>query len=239
LLRNPNSKKWSLTVLARRTPLGAGLLIVAAWSGAICQSSYADIDFSFGTDQDHYDVSVGGSVPVQVYLYETVTGEDSSLLVAEDGLFQAQVTIERSGAVPTDPAILFDYTPNTAEFDDAWSPEENAFTESELDLTQFVDIDSIIGPTGVDLDGGVRRVWLLTATVQGGDVLGETTTFSVLDNPLFEDTFTFLGPDVLDPLIASAGFTVTTVPEPSSVLLLLQLGALCGIACWRRRRRGG
>ena len=224
---------------ARTTPFWSAVGIIAAWSCLLCQPSYGAIGFSFGTDQDHYKVMVGSDVDVEVYLYETVTGGDSSLLVADDGLFSAQVTIERTGVVPTDPAILVDYTPNTAEFDDLLGPSQNVFTDSELDLTQFVDIDATSGPTGVDLGGGVRRVWLLTLTVQAGSVYGETTTFSVLDNPSFDETFTFLALDPLDPQINAAEFSLTAVPEPATVIVWLLLGAPCAIACWRRRRPAG
>ena len=230
----------SLAMHARTAPFWTAVAVIAAWSCLLCQPVYGAVEFAFGTDQDHYQVMVGSDVDVQVYLYETVTGGDSSVLVADEGLSQAQVTIQRSGAVPSDPAILVDYTSNTVEFDDLLlGPWESVFTDSELDLTQFVDIAAISGPTGVDLGGGVRRVWLLTLTIQAGSVYGETTTFSVLDNPSFDETLTFLGFDPLDPEIAPAEFTLTAVPEPASVIVWLLLGAPCAIACWRRRRRAG
>ena len=66
-------------MFARKMHFWIALVSVAGWGWVLCQPSYAGIEFSFGTDQDNYSVLGGSNVDVEVYLYETVTGGDSSL----------------------------------------------------------------------------------------------------------------------------------------------------------------
>ena len=210
---------------AREMPRWIALLLAIGWLGVVCPSTYAAIEFYFDTDQDVYTVLPGGTVDVDVFLFEKVTSPDSSRLVAEDGLSVAQVSIERIVA-PPGPAGIGGYTPNLLEFDDLFSPIENWVAEDLLDITQMVDIGATSGPTGVDLGGGIRRVYLLTMSIQGGSAVGDTT-FSVYDNPLFEETLTFdFLADPLDSLIQPAEFTVSTIPEPSTFIIFMVLGAL-------------
>jgi hypothetical protein len=202
------------------------------------------ITYSFVTDQTSYTVAAGGSVGVTVYLQETVSDGDTSLLVDEDGLFQAQVTVDRNAVVPTDPATIASYSLNGA-FDDV--PSINVDTNSTLNVTQFVGIGASSGPDGVEDPGNssIRQVMLLSMTIQAGAVPGETTTFDVLDDPNFLETQTFSSLIDLDDApygIAPFQFFVTTeavaVPEPSTVMLMLSLGGVCGgIFVLRRRRR--
>ena len=226
----------SLAMHARTAPFWTAVGIIAAWSCLLCQPSHAAVEFYFDTDQDVYTVLPGGTVDVDVFLFEKVTSPDLSRLVAEDGLSMAQVTIERMVA-PPGPAVIGGYAPNLLEFDDLFSPIENWVAEDLLDITQMVDIGAISGPTGVDLGGGVRRVYLLTMSIQGGSAVGDTT-FSVYDNPLFDETLTFdLLADPLDPLIQAAEFTVSTIPEPSTLTIFVVLGILGAAVSVIRRRR--
>jgi hypothetical protein len=175
-------------------------------------------------------------VDVDVFLFERVTSPDSSRLVAEDGLTQAQVSIARILA-PPGPAAIGGYAPNLLEFDDLFSPIENTVEEDLLDITQLVDVGAVSGPTGVDLGGGTRRVYLLTVSIQGGSAVGDTT-FSVYDNPLFDETLTFdFLADPLDPLLQPAEFTVSTIPEPGTFIIFMVLGTLGAAVSVIRRWR--
>lgn len=210
------------------------LLTIACWDG-VCSTSDAAIEFCFDTDQDTYTVLPGQTVHVDVFLLERVSGGDVSRLAAEDGLSQAQVAIERI-AGPTDAASITGFLPNLSEFDDPFSPIENALSEDLLDVTQLVDMGAVSGPTGVDLGGGVRSVYLLTVTIQGATATGQST-FDVYDNSLFDETLTFdflTAP--LDSSLQPGQFTVSTVPEPPMGMIVLTASGLAILFSRRARR---
>jgi len=210
-------------------------LAVAGVVLLLCPAAHGNSTYSFATDQALYTALPGETVTVNVYLMETTTS-GGSRLVDEWGLSSAQVTIQRSVEPPIAPAWISGYTANTAEFSDLISPWENQFLPSVLDLTQFVDIFAPSGPTGVG-SGGVRSVWLLDANILVGAAVGETTTFTVEDNPFFDETLTFLGLDPLDPEIASTEFSVTAVPEPMTVVATSMGLISLGVELLHRRRR--
>ena len=102
------------------------------------------------------------------------------------------------------------------------------------------------GVQPVAIDANTYRILLGTFTIQAGDVLGETTTFSVDDceNPLTPGTDynTFYWDDILaenplDPLLTSASFSVTVVPEPGTLILVISAGVVMLCLLFKKRFR--
>jgi hypothetical protein len=211
-------------------------MTVTAAGGGSGGTAVAGITYSFVSDQDAYIVAPGGTVNVQVFLQETVDGTDTSLLVSENGLSSAQVTLQRISPEPIEPALITAYTP---DFDPpTHAVIENVFTSSELDVSQIADIGAPSGPMGLDLGGGVRRVPLLTAAVQAGTIRTEVTTFRLSDFPPIPETVTWNNMLPLDDLISPFEFTVTAIPEPSTIFMVLTLaGVSLGLSVLRRRTR--
>ena len=55
-----------------------------------------------------------------------------------------------------------------------------------------------------------------TFTVQGGLIPLQTTTFTLSDVPVSNDTLTWTTGTVLDPQITASTFNVTILPEPAT-----------------------
>lgn len=201
-------------------------------AAACSMSAWADVTYSYGVSTSLLELAPGATGEVELYLIETTTGDSISRLVDEDGLNSAQVSVLLTGTAPSDPAILTDAIANESEFNDLFGPTIG-ISPTSVSIYEVLDIEELTGPTGTDLGGGVRSVLLGSVTITAGSVVGETTSFSVEDDGLFDDTVTLLGIDPIDPLIAATSFDVTVVPEPAS-LALLCLGAFPLIA--RRRR---
>jgi hypothetical protein len=193
-------------------------------------------------------VDAGGSVNINVYLEETVSGGSLSLLATENGLYSAQLTVNREAPPPTDAASIAGFSINPAFNDTNLPPGPPApdvtFTDSQLNGLLLVNFFDGSGPPGVvdPINSNIRRVHLLTLNVQTEAVQGVTTKFTVLDDPtaFLTSTFFFTSLDQNPPYgIGPWPFEVSTaIPEPSTVAMLLSLGGVCGgIFVLRRRRK--
>jgi hypothetical protein len=221
----------------RRVPTTATRLVIAALAFGISafstRSASADITYQYVTDASDYQVIAGQSVVVPLYLQETVTGADTSLLAAEDGLFGAGLTVSRV-TEPSSPAFFdaldlnpsFDFgTPVNSTSPGTFTPADNSASLNEA-------VAEPDGVQAVDLGGGISRVFLGSVTIQAGNVLQQATAFSVGPNgDTGGNTLTFTnfydlditsGSPAFTGALASPAFTftVTAVPEPASLSLL-------------------
>lgn len=195
----------------------------------------ARADFIYQFEQSNYTVAPGGTVPVRVFLQETVTTQ-----LRDEGLFSGAVKVNWDNApVPSDPARVLqdaDIVPN---------PGFNGFTLLERTATSAA-LYGEIQNNPADLLHPVEtsapfRILLGTFTFTAGLVNGQVTHLQAKDfDPSLDETVTGQG-HVLDSAISVGTATVTVtaasaVPEPSSVVLALLGGvSLCGYG-WLRRR---
>ena len=197
----------------------------------------ADVIYSFVADQAAYDVNPGGTVSVDVYLQETLTGGSASQLVAQHGLFSFDVAIW-PGSLVSDPAAVISAAADS-RFDDTRNDITTDHVRAGLDVNIHI-LDSE-GVTAEQVDAVTYRVLLATFTIQGGSVPDEVTAFSLTDyeNPSSSgpDNNTFYWDDIsasnpLDSVIGAGSFDVTVVPEPATMALL----AMGGLVIVRRRK---
>jgi hypothetical protein len=206
-----------------------GVLAVAS----LCASAPAAVVFLYEVGQPSYQIPAGGSVDVPIYLAETVSAPDTSLLVSESGLANAGFLVQRTGTSLSDPVAIASLADEPVQFNDPGGPTITVSGEA----ASLFEMRDIFSPTGAMADetypgSGVRRILLGTATVGPGGTIGEVTTFQVTRASM-DTTNTWSSFTLLDDQINSTSFTVAVTPEPST-LALLGLGAL---AFARRRKR--
>jgi hypothetical protein len=225
-------------------------------------SAQAGISYQYVTDATNYNAVAGTNVTANVYLQETVTGSDTSFIATENGLFSAGFGTKQTGSVPTGATTIMKITPNTQTEPNGFGgflfQDVSSTKGYQLEVTSIS--DTVGGPSGTTAGGSVTtgggttttRVFLGTITLTAGS-LGTTTTFTIesAKNYVNADgnTLTFTnGFDLdkdstgsptwtgADSIMPANTFTVTAVPEPSS-LLLCSL-AVCGgaFAAYRRRK---
>jgi hypothetical protein len=193
------------------------VLIVVAGSVLPAHPVRGNSIFSFSVDQSDYSVFPGHFVQVPVYLQEYVLPPDTSFLVAQGGLWTADVLMQRTTLGLLDPARLIGAAANEHDFDDLPA------TISVADGTASIYEMSTAGVLGVGTFSGGRRIELGTLTLAAGTMVGEATTFQVTPfGGTFEGTVTWLG-TVLDGSINSTSFTVTVIPAPVPSGLVLSL----------------
>lgn len=200
-----------------------GSVIVGMITGlALADTSSAAMIYRYATDAATYEVAPGGSTEVVVYLEEQLTEGSPSGLVANNGLFSFDVALETVVA-PSDPALVTAAAANP-DFNGVVNNVPPTMLIADRDLLELEGVQPVaIGPD-------IYRILLGTFSIEAGDVPGQTTTFSVQDfeNPLTPGTDynTFYWDDILaetplDPLLIPASFSVTGVPEPGTLLLIL------------------
>jgi hypothetical protein len=211
-------------------------LTIALWALLTCGTARADFMYQFAFDQANYNVAPGGTVDVQVFLQETVSGGSTSRL-SSDGLISAGVKVRFDESAPSDPAKIL------ATADMSFNP---AFNSTVLDLrtlsagTSGQLTEAVgLGSPAVHATGGPTTFSVLVGTYHftAGSTAGQVTHLrATLPSLASNVTGTGLR---LDPLIGDGSATITTgaqvVPEPSS-LVLLAIGVL-STCCftWRRR----
>jgi hypothetical protein len=240
------------------------LMSLVVLGGLFAGRARASISYQYVTDATNYNAVAGTNVTANVYLEETVTGSDTSFIAAQNGLFNAGFGTQRTGTVPTGASTISNITPNTqtepAGFQGPTSQFVNATKAWQLEGTSLG--DTTAGPSGTTAGGSVTtvggttttKVFLGTITLTAGS-LGTTTTFTIQSKRTLQNdpgdgntltfkngqdldqngtfgAFTWTGADSISP---NNTFTVTAVPEPSS-LLLCGL-AVCGGAYGAYRRR--
>lgn len=217
--------------------------IIAGFVGVVALSSpiLADVQYQYVTDASSYTVDVNTSLAAQVFLQETVTDGSNSILVSEDGLFGAGLSVSRSSSLPTSPASITGVLGNSS-FDGDQIPN---FTSSNATLLEVISVSAANGVQPVDMGSGIRRILLGSVTIAAGSAPGETTSFTLAKyNDLNTNTITNSNLYDLDvtqtstPAYSGANsstFAVTTtaIPEPSTALAL----GLIGLALRRSSRK--
>jgi hypothetical protein len=231
--------------------LVVGLALLASLLAA---SARASVTYSYVTDQSQYDGPAGGTITVNVYLKETLTGNSQSILMPsnENGLFGAGFKVsEVSNSLPS-PSILTKATAN----DDSASQQFNGGAFNVVSVTNTVatlsESQSFSNTAGVQLGnhpalaGTVstpgNQIFLGTVTITEGTSPG-VTQFTLGAIGEAGTTVTYNDSDDLDgnstsPAYTGVGRTLTTfsvgIPEPASMGLL---GASIAFGLLKRRRR--
>jgi hypothetical protein len=212
------------------------MALAALWALGGGTAQAALYEFSF--NQSNFTVSPGGTVDVPVFLRETVSPGEVSLL-HDFGLVGAGVKVTFDvPPVPAHPARVLsaaDIIPNPA-FD--LIGDRSVTPGSSAQLLEGTFLAPAVKAQG---SGPVYDILLGTFRFTAGSEAGEVTHLRAGD---FDITGNFnvvntLPPTVLDPLIREGTATITVVlavvPEPAALILTALGGAgLLGYA-WRRR----
>ena len=208
-----------------------GLLGSCAWVNA-------DVSYQYTAVLSVFSAAPNTPVSVSVYLTEMVTGNSSSLLGSEGGLYSAGTTLGQT-LVSGTPSLITAIYGNTAGFTGNVSANLlGGGTSAAVDENIGT---SFTGVTASDLGGGVSRVFLGTATITTGAAAG-ITTFSVgqLGSGTQGTTMTNTMGYTLDtagsdyfPAVGSTFSITTAVPEPASLGLM----SLATVFIAVRRRR--
>jgi hypothetical protein len=194
------------------------------------------VSFSFVWGQDVVSVEPLAKIAVPLYLREVVTGGSASLLLSENGLGSAGVSVTRQPMLPSSPARIAPngVGVNTVDFFDSSDPVfgPEIFISGSGDLGRFLVFTRNAGVTGEVVSPGVRQVLLGTIEFIGGSVDGQTTVFTAGDYEAFSsDTVTWQNFLTLDGAITPSTVHVqTVVPSPAAGALLM------GLAFASRRR---
>ncbi len=212
------------------------LATIVAAGACFCGRANGSIVYNYVTNGSTFSASPGGTTSVNVYLQETVTGTDTSLLVSDNGLRGAGFSVTETGALATIIAIN-DQTGTGGNFAGG-TPAKTFGNPSKL-LENSV---SASGPTGTLVSAGVRQVLLgsLSITVpvtpntsapfslfRYSNSSGNTTTVTHLYDLDFPGT-----PPPTYTAGPAANFTVSSTPEPASMAFV----GLTSVGLLARRR---
>ncbi len=224
------------------------------------KDSSGAIVYNYVTDQSSY--TGASTATVKVYLQETVSNGDSSLLAQTSGLYVYGFYVNQSAGPTAGQSTIASYATSptfTGNYAADLGPGPSA---NSFEVTATVPNGTTTGPTGTVVSPGVRQILLGTLTVNtaaaatftlqslsnspgnlgGSD--GNTATLpasgsydlDVTDNGGKSGAAgvqTYTGGDS-----SSYTFTVAAVPEPRP-MLLTGLAAAVGLGVWVRRRRVG
>jgi len=221
-------------------------MLACLWLSPVAQASSM---YEFRFDQSTYEVAPGGTVTVSVYLYETVTAGDTSML-ATDPLVSTGVRISYGSATnPSQPATATVADVNAAP---AFTnePYDNVVILSAAEVQDggagapdpIVGLDvsswtAVPGQVVPGTDGKQYSVLIGTVTFTAGDVVGETTTIKASDlytgsTETYLNSFTSLD----SAPIWTGTAQITVVPEPACWVGLAGMGLTAGIF-WKIRSR--
>jgi len=236
------------------------LFALACWATVGLASSRADVTYRYVTDAANYTGAVGATIPISIFLQETVTGASKSIIFTDGGLFGAGVMVNSPGGAIVGTAGDFKITGNQAFSPAGFGNSTGTAGATALDQTPFTatksgliinaDIPGTTAPgpkVAAPGTAGVNQILLGTLNVK---VLAAPTTLTVTPYGGASNTITQTGTDLdfgtqalngytgaaVNPL-GNFAFTVgAVIPEPSSM-------ALCGLVAsgmsyfgYRRRK---
>lgn len=203
--------------------------------------------YEFTFDQSVYEVQPGETVTVSVYLYETVTSGNTSVLATE-GLITGGVRISYgSSTSPTDPATVTDMSAGPSFTNEGDLDSATLYTGAEVlaggsglaNPVAGIQVSTFTPDYGTVVAGTNNKeyqILLGTVTFTAGNVVGETTTIRASDLFTSSDDNTTDYGRVLDSSIWSTTAAIVVVPEPASWVGLAGMGLTAGV-CWRIRSR--
>ncbi|QDU71440.1 hypothetical protein [Mucisphaera calidilacus] len=205
-------------------------LILAALALASASTTAHAGVFRFVAAEPAYEVLVGETVIVDLFLQEDIPDLAISTLIAENGLISLDVRVDATSA-DTDPATMTAFNTNDLDFNDPLGPIVT-LTPDQLRTVLFQDPFEPLGVLGTETPqpiGARRDVYIGSLIIQAGNLEDQTTIFTLADDLLVgEFTLTLDGIAALDTTIEPGTFTVTTIiPEPLSIgIFTLGLAAL-------------
>lgn len=233
------------------TTLFSGIVL----GGIAVSTAPAAVSFSYSTDALSYNVGVGNTVAVQIYLKETLTGASTDLIAGDSGLSTAGAGVQETSLGAGGTLSTIANASGTFTAASAFSGLFGAFyDQASGDNLEFSESTPVSNPpTGVppvELSSTVYRVLLGTLDIKQSTGI---TTFA-LTSLSAEDFGTLGGPGDGNTLAANGtdfdktgqsaftgadaatySFTVgAPVPEPAS-FTLLGLGAF-GLLARNRRK---
>ena len=205
----------------------ASLLLMSVVVVAMSRATEAALIYGLEF-QGPTNIVTGSAFSLDVFLRETATELGDATVIGDplQGVIQGNFAINRTGAggfaiTGVTGNLLFDVQ-GTA-----------LFSMSSASLVQGALMST---PTASQLSPNVYRLLLGTLSLTAPLVLGESNTFTFVDPSSSDDLFLGDG-SVIDSAASYGSFTVTAVPESSSMILFGGLGAAyAGIAKFRRRR---
>jgi hypothetical protein len=230
-----------------RRILALTLVSVAAFA----VSARADITYQYVTDQSAYTAAAGTNVVVSVFLQETVTGTNTSLLASEGGLFGFGALVTRTSGtatLPTNGFVVNNAAPPNG-FSGNQSPEPNPPTATQVGAIGNVG-NSTTGVTGT-VTGNVTKILLgtvnITATATESDFKVGVNTFAPGNTITNTNAFDLdqtnngtVGGATYKGAADTGAFVFTinaaAVPEPSSMLLCGLIACGGAFGAYRRRK---
>lgn len=201
------------------------------------RAATAAVVSSFVFDQADYLVAPGATVNVNVYWQQAVTGGESSVLAPSSGIgMYAQGVQVRwdDPMAPSQPAKVAnadDIVDNSA-FNDTGSMHRIA-SDSYAQLSEVT--DSLTFAYGSQMSTGVWQQWIGTFSFTAGAVSGEVTHLLATRyvGPVQGGSYIVdANGNAYDGETAVATATITTIPEPSGLVL----GGIAALAifgfCW-------
>jgi hypothetical protein len=246
-----------------------GLVLAAAlWACWGLQAARASISYQYVVADPNNNfnnvtgvtAAAGASVTLNLYLQETVTGTDTSIIARDGGLFGDGVFVTKSGAAG-DTTVASVALNNQTEPNGFQGPNSFGNTSTTGRILESLSTSATSGPTGSTTGGHISTVngvtttdvFLGTITLTAGSA-GSTTTYTVESYKNFSgsdgNTITFnTGFDLDVTNNGTAGgatytgadnatftFTVTATPEPGGLLLGGLAASGIGLGAWRRWR---
>lgn len=174
----------------------AFLAILIFLTGLVSRPAHAEISYRYVTDKTEYFTLPGGTVNVNIYLKETLTGGSTSFIASDGGLNQFGVDIKQvPSGTPLQPApFIKSESPNTVDFPKFAFP--TLFWDQYGTMTGSIPLGPVPGILPGNTGGGA------SPSISGEIFLG-SITIGVPNNFNYA-TFTV---GAVDPL--NGGYTVT------------------------------